>query len=89
LYAFKIDNVTDSGLLVPDDAHIDLAPLFREFALLEIPLKPLCREDCKGLCIECGQNLNEKDCGHREEIDSPFSALKELLEKNENEDQIE
>jgi uncharacterized protein len=89
LYAFKQDNVTESGLLVPEDAHIDLAPLVREFALLEIPLKPLCREDCKGLCIECGQNLNEKDCGHREEIDSQFSVLKELLEKNEDENQLE
>jgi uncharacterized metal-binding protein YceD (DUF177 family) len=39
------------------------------------------------LCTECGQNLNEKDCGHRPEIDSPFSALKDLLEKHEDEDQ--
>jgi uncharacterized protein len=89
LYAFKQENVTESELLVPEDAHIDLQPLVREFALLEIPLKPLCREECLGLCIECGQNLNEKDCGHREEIESPFSALKDLLEKSEDEDQIE
>jgi len=86
LYAFKHENITDSGLLVPEDAHIDLQPLVREFALLEFPLKPLCREDCKGLCIECGQNLNEKDCGHREEIDSPFSALKDLLDSREDEE---
>lgn len=79
LYAFTRDNITESGLLVPEDAHIDLQPLVREFALLEIPIKPLCRPDCKGLCPECGQNLNETDCGHRPEIDSPFSALKDLL----------
>jgi uncharacterized protein len=75
--------------LVPDDAHIDLQPLVREFALLEFPIKPLCREDCKGLCTECGQNLNEKDCGHREEIDSPFLALKNLLDNRTGEDQAE
>jgi uncharacterized protein len=80
LYAFDKRSVTDSGLILPEDAHIDLAPLVREYALLEIPIKPICRADCKGLCTECGQNLNEKDCGHRpEQPDSPFAALKDLL----------
>ena len=79
LYAFKEENVTESGLMVPDDAHIDLQPLVRDFALLDIPIKPLCREDCQGLCQECGQNLNEKDCGHTPDEDSPFLALKDLL----------
>jgi uncharacterized protein len=64
LYAFKYENVTDSGLLMPEDAHIDLQPLVREYALLEVPINPLCRPDCKGLCIECGENRNEVDCGH-------------------------
>ncbi len=81
LYAFDRRSVTDSGLLVPEDAHIDLQPLVREYALLELPIKPLCRETCKGLCSVCGQNLNEKDCGHRPEHDSPFSVLKQLLDE--------
>ena len=80
LYAFTKKSVSESELLVPDDAHIDLAPLIREYALLEIPIKPLHDPECKGLCIECGQDLNIKDCGHNQEIDdSPFSALKKLL----------
>lgn len=79
LYAFTRDNITESGLLVPEDAHIDLQPLVRDYALLEIPIRSLCSPNCKGLCPECGQNLNEQDCGHRPEIDSPFSALKDLL----------
>ncbi len=80
LYAFDKRSETDSGLILPEDAHIDLAELIREYALLEIPISPLCREDCKGLCPECGQNLNEKDCGHRpEQSDSPFAKLKDLL----------
>lgn len=86
LFAFKEENITESGLLVPDDAQIDLQQLVREFAILEIPIKPLCREDCKGLCIECGQNLNEKDCGHRPENDSPFLVLKDLLNDPPDED---
>ncbi len=80
LYAFTKKSLSESELLVPDDAHIDLAPLVREYALLEIPIKPLHDPECKGLCIECGQDLNLKDCGHNQEIDdSPFSALKKLL----------
>jgi uncharacterized protein len=80
LYAFNKKSVTDSGLLLPDDMHIDLQPLLREYALLEIPINPICRPDCKGLCPVCGENLNETDCGHRpEESDSPFSVLKKLL----------
>jgi uncharacterized protein len=80
LYAFTKKSLSESELLVPDDAHIDLAPLIREYALLEIPIKPLHDPECKGLCIECGQDLNVKDCGHNQDVDdSPFSALKKLL----------
>jgi uncharacterized protein len=80
LYAFDKRSETESGLLLPEDAHLDMAVLLREYALLEIPISPLCKPDCRGLCAECGQNLNEKDCGHRPpEADSPFAKLKDLL----------
>ncbi len=80
LYAFDARSVTDSGLLLPENGQIDFADLLREYALIEIPISPVCKEDCQGLCIECGQNLNLKDCGHKnEEDDSPFSVLKDLL----------
>lgn len=78
LYAFKQKSLSESGLLMPDDGHIDFTPILREYALLEVPIKALCKPDCKGLCFECGQDLNEKDCGHRQhEDDSPFSILKD------------
>lgn len=80
LYAFHEKSVSDSGLIVPEDAHLDLEPLVRDYALLEIPISPLCRPDCKGLCPVCGQDLNVRDCGHRPQQDeSPFSALNKLL----------
>jgi uncharacterized protein len=80
LYAFNKKSVSESELLVPDDAHIDLTPLIREYALLEIPISPLHSPACKGLCPECGQDLNIRDCGHRpQEDDSPFAKLKDLL----------
>ena len=76
LYAFKPENVNESELLVPEDAHIDLQPLVREFALLEFPIKPLCREDCKGLCPYCGGNRNVRDCGcHESEADPRLAPL--------------
>jgi uncharacterized protein len=80
MYAFDTRSETEEGLLIPDDAHLDIAEMLREYALLEVPISPICKPNCKGLCPECGQNLNEKDCGHRpEENDSPFSKLKDLL----------
>jgi uncharacterized protein len=82
LYAFNEKSVSESDLVLPDDAHIDLQPLIREYALLEIPINPICKPDCKGLCAVCGEDLNLSDCGHRNIADeSPFSALKGLLEE--------
>ena len=46
-----------------DDDVIDLAPLVRDSVVLELPAAPLCREDCAGLCPQCGANLNEGACG--------------------------
>jgi len=80
LYAFNKKSVSETGLLLPEDAHIDLAPLLREYALLDVPINPLHDPGCKGLCSECGQDLNIKDCGHKQyDGDSPFSSLRELL----------
>ncbi|GAB4428580.1 MAG: DUF177 domain-containing protein [Anaerolineales bacterium] len=80
LYAFNKKSMTDSELLLPDDAHIDLQPLIREYALLEFPMRPLCKPDCKGLCMVCGVDLNKTDCGHKQTSEeSPFSVLKDLL----------
>jgi uncharacterized protein len=55
----------------------------RELVGLEVPMKPLCREDCAGLCPECGTNLNESSCSCREkEIDTRWQGLKRLLNDN-------
>jgi len=79
LYASNRKNVTESGLLLPEDGKIDLAPLLREFMFLEVPIQPLCRPDCKGLCPECGENLNDNICNHpTTNGDSRFDVLKAL-----------
>jgi uncharacterized protein len=45
-----------------DHNHIDLEPVAREAAVLELPLALLCRPDCRGLCVSCGADLNEGPC---------------------------
>ena len=79
LFAFDRRHMTESGLLVPEDGQIDLEPLLREYALLEFPISPVHKPDCKGLCPVCGENLNVTDCGHRPVPDSPFAVLRDLL----------
>jgi uncharacterized protein len=64
LYAFDKRSVTESGLILPEDANIDLEPLVREYLLIEMPISPLCKSDCRGLCPVCGENLNEDSGEH-------------------------
>lgn len=64
LYAFDSRSTTESNLILRDDGNIDLEPLAREYMVLEIPISPVCRENCKGLCAVCGENLNLGLCQH-------------------------
>lgn len=54
---FKLDYTVDKSLPV-----VDFDPQIREEIIMDYPLKPLCRPDCKGLCLKCGRNLNEGSC---------------------------
>ena len=61
-----------------DGERIDLEPLFREQFVLAVPFAPLCREDCKGLCPQCGTDLNSGTCSCEKPIDPRLAALKGL-----------
>jgi uncharacterized protein len=65
LYAFSPRSVSESGLILPEDGNIDLEPIVREYLLIEIPISPMCRPDCRGLCILCGEDLNQTTCEHQ------------------------
>jgi|HigsolmetaGSP12D_1036236.scaffolds.fasta_scaffold01453_3 uncharacterized protein len=57
---------------------LDIRPFLEEELLLHLPYAPLCSEDCRGLCPECGANLNERTCGcDRETIDPRLAVLKD------------
>jgi uncharacterized protein len=67
-----------------DETHkLDLGDAMREYALLSVPMLPLCRDDCKGLCQQCGANLNDEGCECSiEQSDERLAVLKQLLDNN-------
>jgi uncharacterized protein len=65
---------------VTRETTLDIYPRVREALILEIPIKLLCREDCRGVCRKCGANLNEGECGCNPGIGDPrWGALKKFL----------
>jgi uncharacterized protein len=83
LYAYEnstTDETTDEdevGRLQGD--LIDLEPAVRDAVVLALPANPLCREDCPGLCVECGEPWDELPADHtHEQIDARWAALTQL-----------
>lgn len=76
---------TDSinvSYLSRDADKINIKSDVREFALLSIPMKKLCTEDCKGLCFKCGKDLNKEQCACKtDEIDQRWKPLMNLKDK--------
>lgn len=71
----------EDGRQLDSDGNIDLEPVVRDEVVLDLPLAPLCRPDCLGLCSVCGTDLNSDPCsGHTDESDHPLAALRQLLD---------
>jgi len=95
--SFKIENVTqedyqaqqaveltegDLDLTVFDGEVIDIDGLVTEEILLAVPDHILCKDDCKGICPECGQDRNSVECGcETAEVDPRWSGLNELVNR--------
>ena len=56
-----------SQFTIGDNCELDLGPLFRELLLVSEPIQALCCPECKGLCANCGADLNKSECGCYEE----------------------
>ncbi|HEX6291361.1 MAG TPA: DUF177 domain-containing protein [Herpetosiphonaceae bacterium] len=70
----------DDAFLIDETHKLDLGDAMREYALLNLPAAPRCQDECKGLCQQCGKNLNEDPCGcETETIDDRFAVLNKLL----------
>jgi uncharacterized protein len=87
LYAYA-DSTTDE---TADDEEVsrlqgdyfDLEPALRDAVVLALPTNPLCREDCPGLCPECGAHWDELPNDHtHEQVDPRWAALQEMIEKS-------
>jgi uncharacterized protein len=83
LYAYpdRADAVDeDDDVREIEDEFIDLEPALRDAVVLALPFRPMCREDCPGLCSECGARLaDEPEHHHGEAVDGRWAALQELV----------
>lgn len=75
----------DPDLYSFEASTIELTDAVRDALLLNMPMRVLCGEDCRGLCPRCGANLNRTTCTCQEgaEVTNPFSALKNIVLKDE------
>lgn len=75
---------SDPDLYSFEGFTIDITEAVKDALVLELPLRFLCKEDCKGLCPQCGTNLNTGSCAcQREDDDNPFSVLRSIVIDNE------
>jgi uncharacterized protein len=73
------DEIDEAGIEVGyyEGNGLALNEILREVVLLALPMQVVCSETCKGICPECGQNRNQRDCGcHRDAVDDRWSKLK-------------
>jgi uncharacterized protein len=80
----------DAGELYHLDGDLlDLEPAFRDAVVLALPMSPLCREDCPGLCVECGTRLADAGPDHRHDaaVDPRWAALQQLSEQGNDKHQ--
>lgn len=78
----------EEDILVVDQDVMDLEEIIIEELIMKAPMKPLCKENCKGICNSCGQNLEEGSCNctpqeeTKETIDPRLAKLKGLLKED-------
>jgi uncharacterized metal-binding protein YceD (DUF177 family) len=74
------EGVEEQAHLITPDGTVDITEPVRQQVWVSLPLQPLCRPNCQGLCAQCGANLNFESCTCQEEtIDPRFAVLKKLL----------
>ncbi len=78
--AEPVDDAEDEDELFLEDGLFDLEPVLRDAVVLALPMQPVCRETCAGLCPECGVRLDENPDHHHEVVDIRWAALQGLAE---------
>jgi len=67
--------VTEGSFTIDDNHEICVNDALNQYTLMALPMKPLCKSDCRGLCDHCGMNLNNRDCTCSHEVDHRWAAL--------------
>ncbi|MFE9441349.1 YceD family protein [Streptomyces sp. NPDC006602] len=83
------DAEDDEDMLFIEDGLFDLEPVLRDAVVLALPMQPVCREDCPGLCAQCGARLADDPGHHHDAVDIRWAALQGLagsLEDGEKDD---
>ncbi|WP_329378836.1 DUF177 domain-containing protein [Streptomyces sp. NBC_01351] len=73
------DAEDDEDTLYLEDGLFDLEPVLRDVVVLALPMQPVCREDCLGLCPDCGLSLNDDPDHHHDAVDIRWAALQGLV----------
>ncbi len=74
------DDIAEEDVIIIEGEEIDIAEIILNNFLMNVSGKYLCKDDCKGLCLKCGKNLNEGDCGcSDDEIDPRWAKLAEIM----------
>ena len=78
----KLENDDEKdGFIVVSEKKIDINEVVLADLILNVPMKHLCNDGCKGLCAGCGKNLNQAECDCKEDkIDPRLAALRQLLD---------
>jgi len=83
LFALRPERAEEPGYAVLPDDTLPLDTMVRDAIVLALPVAPLCRPECAGLCSVCGKDLNQGTCDHQETPADPrWLPLLELLERN-------
>lgn len=80
-YTQVVDEDEAAPIPILDGDVVDLSELVRQLLVLNLPVRSLCRPDCKGICPHCGANLNETQCQcESEQVDPRLAPLRKLLQ---------
>lgn len=75
LYVYEDASPSDEETALIEDDLIDLEPVLRDAVVLALPLRPVCRDDCPGLCAECGARLADDPAHRHDRADPRWAAL--------------
>lgn len=79
-FVTEVENDDTDDFIILPDMVLDLDALAGEDLMLDLPSKVLCKEDCKGLCPQCGKNLNDGPCDCKAPVDPRLAGLLALLD---------